>query len=516
MAVAIVQHAQGSPTHSSGTSATDTISFASNITPGNCVVAAITLSPVGNVVDISSITTNGSADHWVLGVNNNDSTNIVSGSIYVDPNSVGGTKNVVISYSFNGTASSTETCGICVDLFELSGVVSVSAVDKTNSATADNVTSWSSGSSGTTTQGTEFVIGLLADTDEATATVTGPSSPWNNESEITLNLQSQGAPFQIHQLCGYQIVSSTGSFTYSGTLSATNSFSGYVAAVLTLKGTTNVTVAIPAFASTQSWKTVTPSFNVTVAIPAFQSTQQWNPVTPVVFKNLVAGISAGSVSDGFTNTLPGGIAAVAANGATYVRLVNIAGVPQLNSSAGNAPASTGGAMVGVVPVNQSDTSTFTVTATAQTQFSKNWSIPLADLAVNAVYRLTAFGIGTQGSTQRQLNWFFSAFGNSAYAPLSFATTVIATSTGFQWRLVAEFLCTAHAGTSYTFLGAGRVTIATGSAITTSNAATGAWESSLGAQTITTATNLELGVGWASNAATLATITCNGSILEKVV
>lgn len=111
--------------------------------------------------------------------------------------------------------------GVCVQ--EVSGLATSSVLDKTNSGGASSA-SWSSGSSGTLSQASEFVL--------ATVAADSPSSPagWTNNSD------SGGG-----WITGYQIVSATTALTYSGTATSGD----WAAGIATFKGAaSNVSVAL--------------------------------------------------------------------------------------------------------------------------------------------------------------------------------------------------------------------------------------------------------------------------------
>lgn len=119
-----------------------------------------------------------------------------------------------------------------------------------------------------------------------------------------------------------------------------------------------------------------------------------------------------------------------------------AGTSVLYSSSGGTPqAKLDSGLAGSLSPSQSDLTTFTVTAAANTQFSKQWSIPANDASAGTVYRLTVWGSGTQGSTQQTftptpvLDSTVLVGGNRTTVP----STLIAISTSFNFRIIYELL-----------------------------------------------------------------------------
>jgi len=244
MAISVVQNISTTAAVSSGTSATTATTFSSNTTAANCLVACIYYSgPFGDSPSITSVTTNGTAENWASAVSKVDTGG--SGgdtiAIWVNPNTGGGQKVIDVNWSFGGTAGSTNQGFILIDSFEISGLALSSVVDKTISGTGSGAGTFSSTATATTTQASEIAIGMVGAAQNAgsTMTVTGPSSPWVNETTRNVGVNISGTTYQIYEKSGYNILSSTGTATYSGTLSSTSN--NYAAAVVTLKAPTSVT-----------------------------------------------------------------------------------------------------------------------------------------------------------------------------------------------------------------------------------------------------------------------------------
>lgn len=245
MAITLVQHASSTAQFTSGTSGTITATFASNATSGNCLVACFSgfARSASFSLTVSSVTTNGTAENWAVAASATTSAHAPAW-IYADPNTGGGQNAINVNISFGATATSAAGVSACLDIYEVSGIIAVSPVDKTHTGGSTSVTSWSSGTTATTTSAVEFwvgVAGLSVIVASTTETVTGPSSPWSNQSLLHTTVPFSSSPFNVYQLSGSQITASTGTATYSGTNSVS---SDYNAAVVTLTGTTNVSLSL--------------------------------------------------------------------------------------------------------------------------------------------------------------------------------------------------------------------------------------------------------------------------------
>lgn len=239
MAVTLVQHTSATAQFTSGTSGTITATFGSNTAVGNCLVAAFSVGCDGThfLVTVSSVKTGANAENWALAVSQTGDA-FAQAFIYVDPSTGGGATQVNVTIAFGATASTSESLCILVDVYEVSGIVAASPVDKTSSG--HNLTSsWSSGATATTTNPIEFWVGTCANSPalaNTTQTLTGPSSPWTNETSLVSSAQQGGTvaadKFFTYQLSGFQIRSATGTATYNGTSTAS---SDWGAAVVTLK-----------------------------------------------------------------------------------------------------------------------------------------------------------------------------------------------------------------------------------------------------------------------------------------
>ena len=235
---ALVQHTQNTVQFTSGTSGVATATFGSNTGAGNTLVACIGLDGGGATPTISSVTTNGSAENWAKAVS--DSSVIVS--TFTNPGTAGGQTVIDVNVTFGFTATTSSSVAVVVDIFEFSGMLQSSVVDKT-SANDQSTTAWTSNATASTTHNVEVLVGfdmLEPGTANATGTITGPTGSWINESTGSTSYQSGGTgtadKFFMYQLAGYQITSTTGTATYSGTSTVSTGSATNFSAVVTLIG----------------------------------------------------------------------------------------------------------------------------------------------------------------------------------------------------------------------------------------------------------------------------------------
>lgn len=204
----------------SGTSSpvTVTLTTATGSQGPSCLVVCVgegnsTTNPV-----VSGITLGGSADHWAgpaAGIAINADANC---EIWTDPNCAAGQTAVAVSFNAGTGAGN----GYDVTVFEFAGILLASPVDQANNAGAASG-SWNSGNV-TPGQLGEVAVGVGVGIGSAGApTISGPGSPWNNQSPVSAA--------RTAMIAGYQILSSLSAVNYGGTVSA-----GRVgAAVITLK-----------------------------------------------------------------------------------------------------------------------------------------------------------------------------------------------------------------------------------------------------------------------------------------
>ncbi len=251
MTISVLQTAQHYATDQAP-SATVTVTLPQQTSAGNCLVVAVSTDYDTANSAVSAVTLGGSAGNFgaVHSVGTGSSEAIVS--FWADPDCAAGQTSVTVTVS-GGSGYGL----VAVSVLEVSGLASTLAgvLDQSSGNQPSASSSWTSGSTGTTSQADELAVGLVG--IYAYETITGPSSPW-------VNLAQQGgsstASPPSQAMAGYQILSATGTVAYSGTFSGITS---YVAGVVTLKGSGGVTVTGPAAALALA----APAGSVTVRLP---------------------------------------------------------------------------------------------------------------------------------------------------------------------------------------------------------------------------------------------------------
>lgn len=233
MAITLVQHGSNTGSFSTGTTGSVTVTMGSSITAGSCLVAGVGVAGGTGANAVTGIKTNTNAENWAAVLTALENPGIgatCSGAIWADPATAGGTTSVVVSFSLTGAASTTKVAAL-VDIFEVSGLATTFAglTDKTNSGTGSATAAWSSGASGTTTNATEFVIATSANYLNTTFTQGTPTGAWTNEANLSASAANTGfAKLQS----GYQITTTTGTFTYNATASSGSILWGVAVATL--------------------------------------------------------------------------------------------------------------------------------------------------------------------------------------------------------------------------------------------------------------------------------------------
>lgn len=225
MSISVVQYVS-SAAQTTATSASATISSTGT---GNCLVVVVfTEDAIGTAPTVSSVQIGGVADNFSSAATTPSAGGNLRTDLWVDRNALSGQTSVTVNLTSTTSFSSWE-----FKVYEISGLDTASPVDKTSTNNTAGA-SWTSGTTATTTAASEIWIGAVF----CGNTATGPSSPWTNHNS--------GSSTDID---GFQIVSSMGTATYSGTQSSSGAVA---AAVITLKGFTNVTstgsVALPRMA----------------------------------------------------------------------------------------------------------------------------------------------------------------------------------------------------------------------------------------------------------------------------
>jgi hypothetical protein len=218
-------------------------SFTNPTGSGNTVVVVVDAfsTTSGLVPSVSGMTLGGVADHFanVITATSPFSSAYMFSAIWYDPNAKAGQTAVVVSGS---NLSVNANYGII--LYEVSGLLIPTSVDKTSAGTTTTGTPWSSGTTPTTTDANEVWFGAIS----PFASTAQPSG-WTNQ-EFSVN--GQGA--------GYQIVSTTGTATYAASQTSSGP-SAAVVATFKSTGTTrpNLRDAIAAISGTDPFGTPYPA-----------------------------------------------------------------------------------------------------------------------------------------------------------------------------------------------------------------------------------------------------------------
>lgn len=204
----LVQQASNSSTGS--TSDTVTVTLGSPTTAGNCLVALWSMFGDSASPTTAAFTLGGAADNWAQATASL-ATAALDAGIHIDPNCAGGQTSIVLTGNGTGAQS------LMLLVQEWSGLTTT-PLDATATPLRQttNTTTWSVGPTTTTTQASEVwfaVAGAFNISGNPTVVATGTAG-WTQNTQITLTTP---AGYQMAQASAYQIVSATGTATYSGT-----------------------------------------------------------------------------------------------------------------------------------------------------------------------------------------------------------------------------------------------------------------------------------------------------------
>jgi hypothetical protein len=219
----IVQTKQGKISGSSGT-----ITLASPTGAGNYLVVLVCAAGSSANPSVGSVTLGGVTDHFAQGADSITAAAPAACYAWTDQDCAGA--QTAIAVTLTGGSG---TLGATVTILEISNVATSGAVDLSQAGDATgSSSSFTSGATGTTSQAEEVLIGVAASgylSFGGGPSLSGPAGPWTNLTQQTLTVGSEAQT----TIAGYQVVSSTGTATYAGTITGTNF--GYNALVLTLK-----------------------------------------------------------------------------------------------------------------------------------------------------------------------------------------------------------------------------------------------------------------------------------------
>jgi hypothetical protein len=251
------------------------------------------------------------------------------------------------------------------------------------------------------------------------------------------------------------------------------------------------------------------------------------------------GGSAGG-STGWTGSTPGGGSGGAGSGSSIVghagllgqvRLTYLTSSPAVGYSVNYGSSfvdqygntippgyATGGTGVsGSIPVVQTDTTIYTVTATPYAQLCNAWPLAAYDAKAGTAYRLTVSGAGTQGTTSETLSFRLSAFG-VPFGAFAIGGTEFPANQAFEFTMICMVVCLSTVAAKGAITGhVGEATAATNQLSVGGTAnASGAFGGWTGSTTINAAnaTVIELQAGFASNSVG-CTIASGFSIFERL-
>jgi len=216
----LIQSKQGS-----GSASPLNITLDNPTTAGNTLIILIAASGTSaNPTSVSGATLGGAADNFAQDATFGSASDAAIGATWSDPACTGGQTAVAIS-----TSGGSGTLALIAAVYEWSGLIaSHAAFDQSANSVSGGSTSWTSTATGTTAQAAEVAFGAVFCTDASAGTITGPSSPWNNLTQVN---QVQGA-FNDSWMSGYQILSSVGTVTYNGTVAPSQQ---WISKVVTFK-----------------------------------------------------------------------------------------------------------------------------------------------------------------------------------------------------------------------------------------------------------------------------------------
>jgi len=185
----------------------------------------------------------------------------------------------------------------------------------------------------------------------------------------------------------------------------------------------------------------------------------------------LGGTAGGSI--GWAGTAPGGAPGGAGGSSSVVGHVGIGGrvrltyitgspgvgmsfnygasfVDQFGNTIPTGYATGGTGVSGSIPVIQTDTTIYTVTA-GYTALCNSWPLAANDAKAGSAYRLTVAGAGTQGSPAQTLSFQFSAFG-VAFANFTIGAAEILASAAFQFSMTCLVVCTSTTSAKATITG----------------------------------------------------------------
>ncbi len=352
------------------------------------------------------------------------STDSETTSIWADPNCAGGQTAVVVTLS-----GSTGSIGVIV--MEWSGLVASSVVDKTASQVTAGSSSWSSTATATTTQASEVAIGAVgAFNASGIGTITGPGGAWTNLTQVT------SASTHLGLLTGWQVLSSTGTVTYSGSFAAS---SDYAALAVTFKASALIAAAGLATATAAASP---PLMSAGLAVATATAALPAGGRVPVTALATGTAYTAGVSLTGPITVHPGAAAAV---GAAYPPPPSVTAL--VGTRAGGYSSVPGLAVPGLFTPGSPGSAGVPGAAGAAYPPAISYMAGLATATSAAYPPLMSAGlaVATGAAYPPQLSVQLAAATGAAYPPLMDAGLAVATGAAYQPSTIITGLKTVFPG-----------------------------------------------------------------------
>ena len=172
-------------------------------TAGNCLVLCVQSANGDAVTGVTF--TGGNRDNWEQATSINGGGGLTA--IWIDYDCAGSQETINIATASGASQQ------INAQLYEFSGVATVSAIDRTQvHGSTSSTPSWSTTDTAETRNSTEVWVGMVGGLSTASFTLTGPASPWHNLAEIT----NKTGDVYSRLLSGYQFSTTETSAVYAG------------------------------------------------------------------------------------------------------------------------------------------------------------------------------------------------------------------------------------------------------------------------------------------------------------
>jgi hypothetical protein len=327
-----------STSKNAGAVTSTTLAFGSNVTSGSALISGQRWSD--NTITCT-VSDNVNAGNYA----NDQTTQFASGAMTCQISSKlnAGAGATTVTFTMSGSVNTQ----VAID--EVSGIVTSSALDQHTGATG-NSTAPASGATGTTTQASEFVYGVLGAGAGYSGTITADTAGgWTDDQAAPV-----GSSARLHT--EYRIASSTGTFNADGTMSVA---ANWTAVVATYKGSsaapqpqpfinTALLAAIRAQWLPDDWPAqrgpVIASLNsLTLALTGIRVSSVAGTIAPSVtlaVTGSAAAFSAGTLPPQISLSLTGSGATFTAGILSPAIAVALAGIPITSASGSLAEATT--------------------------------------------------------------------------------------------------------------------------------------------------------------------------------